>query len=320
MATPQPLGIDIGTRRVRAALGEKTYGNGLRVVAVAARDLPDDPWEQGKTEFEFAVVLIEELLRELATRERRCVTAIGVPHATVKIIRFPKMTWLERRHAARYEAARIDATTEGKSRVRLHPVDRGSDLYAVGTFNETLLHRRLSLLRKAGLRVVGVDHDGMALERMLPNYDAIVDIGHDWTRLHARQGDKVASVATRSGGFSVTQSIAADLSIDMASAEKRKRIIGVAGGGESARRACAGEIRCLVDRARGYGFNIVRIAFVGNGARLPGLATLVQELAGASVDLPVADALRACNIPDDVLRSAAPDWMLATALAGWSVA
>ncbi|HKE36289.1 MAG TPA: hypothetical protein VKB39_02600, partial [Candidatus Baltobacteraceae bacterium] len=60
-----------------------------------------------------------------------------------------------------------------------------------------------------------------------------------------------------------------------------------------------------------------RLAMTGNGARLPGLAEALEATTGAMVDVPVSDLLRVPAYPDDVARSAAPDWTLAASLAAW---
>jgi Tfp pilus assembly PilM family ATPase len=315
----QPLGVDIGSTRVRVAMSECGLENRLRLLAIASRDLPHDSWRHGRSELDLAAAILEELLRELGARKKECITAIGAPYATLRVMRFPRMSRIERMRAARFEMLQ-DATSERRRIVRLHPVDRRSGIFAVAAIDEAALNIHVEVLRRAGLRVVAVDHDAYALRRILPEFDAIADIGRDGMRLHAFRSTGVTSWSALFGGAHVTQAIAADLSIDEESAEKRKRILGAAGGGESALAALAQELSAMLGDAQGSGAKIARLALVGNGARLPGLAERVEQCTGVSVELPVAALLRTSEISDEILRVASPDWTLAAALSGWAAA
>lgn len=316
-----PLGVDIGSTRVRIAVGERRSESRYRLCAVASRDLPDGMWRDGGSSFEFAVMVVEELLRELNPRVKECVTAIGAPYATLRTVHFPKMSWLERKRAARFEIMQGSVYSgDSKAAVRVHPIDRRAGLFAIAMVDGTVLRRHVELLRKTGLRVVAVDHDAYALNRSLPEFDAVADIGYEQMRLHVYRHGGVASWATACGGSSVTQGIAADLSIDLESAERRKRILGVSGAGESACEVCVRELSGLLDGARRRGHRIARVALVGNGARLPGFAASVGERSGICAELPVANVLRTAGMSDEVLCTASPDWTLAAALAGWNAA
>jgi Tfp pilus assembly PilM family ATPase len=129
-------------------------------------------------------------------------------------------------------------------------------------------------------------------------------------------GTTPATLQTFNGGADVTRAIERELRVDERTAEKRKRILGTAGAGERARAALACDIAALLQSARGSR-SITRVALVGNGARLPGLAADVETATGAACELPVSDALRGDAYPEDVVRSGAPDWTLATGLALW---
>jgi Tfp pilus assembly PilM family ATPase len=84
--------------------------------------------------------------------------------------------------------------------------------------------------------------------------------------------------------------------------------------------ALAQELSAMLGDAQGSGAKIARLALVGNGARLPGLAERVEQCTGVSVELPVAALLRTSEISDEILRVASPDWTLAAALSGWAAA
>lgn len=311
----RPLGVDLGTTRVRVALSERTPENKTRLRAIASRDLPDTVWSEGGRSLEFAAMILEQLVREIEPRKRNCVTALGLPHATLRTVQFPKMSWLERRKAARFEMQR---EAEG-SIVRVHPVDRDAGLFAVAAAQANLVKRHGEILRKAGLRLVAIDHDAYALRRALPEFDAVADIGHKALRLHVFVEKSAISWITDAGGSSITDGIAGDLAIDSESAERRKRILGTSGAGDAAFGALVRELCALVDRGAAYR-KLERLALVGNGARLPGFAAEIADRTGLSVEFPVSRLLRTGGFPSDVLQVASPDWTLAAALSDWEAA
>jgi Tfp pilus assembly PilM family ATPase len=313
--TRLPLGIDLGTTRVRVALSELTLERKARLRAIASRDLPDPAWSKGGKALDFAAMILEQLVREMGLRTRTCVTALGSPDTTLRTVQFPKMSWLERRKAARFEIQR-EATG---SVVRLHPLDRRAGIFAVASVQPSSVRGHTELLRKAGLRLVGIDHDAFALHRALPEFDAIADVGYETIRLHAFLDKSAVSWSVKSGGNGVTGAIAADLAIDSASAERRKRILGTAGAGAAAFGALVRELGALVDRAIGHR-KLDRLAVVGNGARLPGFSEEVADRTGVSVEFPVSRLLRAGGFAEDVLLAASSDWTLAAALSEWAVA
>jgi Tfp pilus assembly PilM family ATPase len=226
------------------------------------------------------------------------------------------MTSVERYTAARYEAQRYVAFSIEEAIVRVYPLERGTHLWAVGVARASALKHRIDALRKARLKAVAVDHESYALGRALEGFDAIVDIGHHRSTLHVVSGPAPLTLQAYSGGADITRAIERELSVDNGTAEKRKRIVGTAGAGESAKAALVSDIAALVARAR-LTHRVTRIALVGNGARLAGLAGDIETAIGLHVEIPVAGALHAGAYPQDVARSAGPDWALATGLALW---
>ncbi len=312
-----PLGVDLGTTRIRVALTEHLPVKGLRLRAVVSRELGDVDQAHGGEE-ELVASVVEDLVGELDVKQRACVTAIGAPHARLEALRFPRMTSFERRNAARFEM-RDEAKQSHRARIRVHLVDRASQLFAVGAVDEAALKYRLSVLRKAGLRVVGVDHDACSLGRLLPNFDGIVDVGYQHMRLHLFSERVPATRYVESAGSDVTQAIAGELAIDARSAERRKRILGVAGAGEAALDALVRALCALVEQVRGRGGHISRLGLLGNGARLPGFAEAIAQRLHSSIELPIAELLRTADVSSEVLQTASPDWTLAAALSTWSV-
>ncbi|MEO9170785.1 MAG: pilus assembly protein PilM, partial [Candidatus Baltobacteraceae bacterium] len=297
-----PLGIDIGSTRARIAYAEADRDGCARILAVASRELPDAAESSAsENDPEFVAAILEDMIGELGIRERRCVLGVGPPAAAMRVIRFPHMSWAERTRAASFEAARFagwDLEAE-PSVIRVHPVDAKAGRYAVGAVRKATLASRVAVAKCSHLRVVAVDHDAFALRRSLPWCDAILDIGAAQTTLHAFGEHGPLSWVIAVGGAEITRGIARDLSIDVTSAEKRKRILGVAGAGETICVEVVRQIAGVMERARNR-LRISRVALTGNGARLPGLAASLETATSASVEMLVPDLLRVEAYPDDV--------------------
>lgn len=308
-----PLGVDIGASRARLAVCERG-GDEIRLCAVSARDVPrelrDDP--------AMYAALLEEMLAELGVRERRCVSALAACDAVLRVIAFPNMTRAERFRAARYEAERFMPAHFGAEAitVRVHRATPQTGSFSVGVARDAAVNERIALLREARLQPVALDFAGLALRRIHPLAHAILDIGHSRSTLHTFSTHPHAIHIER-GGHCLTQAIACELSIDERSAERRKRILGAAGTGASARESLLAAISDAVTQASAR-FEMSRIAIVGNGGRIPFLAGELQKATGAMVEMPVASIFETSAYPEDVLRAAAPDWSLAVALATWA--
>jgi type IV pilus assembly protein PilM len=317
-----PLGLDIGASRVRLAQAERSRSGDFHVSAVATRDLPEDAVvAESLSESELVAAIIDDLRSELGTRERRCVIALPASVALLRLLRFPSMSRTELHRAACFEAERFHnwSADSIESVVRVHPADRAQNLHVVGVARRDALMARIGCVRRAGLKVVGVDHEAFALQRAFPYAEAVLDVGHRQATLHTLGTSGLNSMHVPGGGAGITRAIAADLSIDAAMAEKRKRILGTAGVGESYRDGFAASVGSAISKARERG-TLRRIITTGNGSRLTGLAAALETAAQAAIEAPVSALLGATTYPDDVIRAAAPDWTMAVALATWGAA
>ena len=305
-----PLGVDIGKTRIRIAASLRAASGKAELVDVASCEAPDDA--------DCAAAVIDDLRRQLKTRERRCVLSLPAAAGVVKVVRFPKMSDSERRNAARFESERIVPwnSKEIATVVRAHWINAREGLVAIGVARADALRARVTCARRAGLAIVAVDHDACAMRRAFPFADAVLDIGYQSSSLHVFSTSGPFSVTIPAGGSDVTAGICRDLGIDLTAAERRKRILGTAGAGEAARDAFVARVAATIGEVRERNA-IRRVALMGNGARLPGLAEAIETAIGAMADLPVSDLLRVAAYPDDVARSAAPDWTLAASLAAW---
>lgn len=303
------LGIDIGTERTRVALVERRRGRALRLLAVAARPTGEDP-----------AAAIRAARAELGARERRCVFAVGSRDALLQLVPFPPMTTAERQRAASFGAMRAASFPLHD----VHVIDGGApDARALVTAaRRSTLETLRSTARRAGVRILAVDHAAFALVRAVEaGGAAIIDLGADGTRL-ALPAVPIPVVRTIAlGGAAITAAIASALEIPRERAEERKRLVGTAGAGETARRALLEEIAAiLVDLRAVTGDGPGQIVLSGNGARLPAFALDLAAATGTAVScVRLRDDLETCG-PADVMRSAAPDWALAVGLALWETA
>ena len=199
--------------------------------------------------------------------------------------------------------------------MQIHPAGAVAGRWALGMARKSTLQARVRALRVARLRPVAVDHEAYALCRALPEYDAVLDIGMQRSCLHLTKGEVPQTFVCFNGGADITKAIEIELGIDRTTAERRKRILGTAGAGERARSALVADLSELV-RATREMLPVTRIALVGNGSRLFGLAEDLAKAAGITAEVPVSETLRG-SYADDVLRAAAADWTLAAGLTLW---
>lgn len=302
-----PLGIDIGSSRVRIALCERDSDGTPRLVAVAARDGT-------------GAVALGSALADLRTRERRGVLALAHPEGLLQHLVLPPMRPSERRAAARLAAANAGATSRDRHVVSLQPVAGHPQHWTLAVAVRSALATRIAVARAARVRVVGVDDAALALRRALSPADAVVEIGADVTRV-VLWHDPLPRVETLPiGGRQLTQAIADALGIETEAAERRKRTLGFAGAGESIRDRLVEQIAealAAICAERGAPRTV---ALCGNGARIPGLAATLQGYLAVDVEPCALAQASQANLPPDVIRSAAPDWALAFGLSLWAAA
>jgi Tfp pilus assembly PilM family ATPase len=314
-----PLGLDLGSTRVRLASAHCNAAGEFSLAAVATRDLPDDAvTPEAIAEPDLVAAIVEDLRHELGSKERRCVLSLNAQAAVLRGVRFPNMSTMERRQAARFEADCLAFwdTQQIRSIVRVARSTNEPDLHVVGVARDDSLTGRTACARRAGLRPVGVDHEAYALRRAFPLCDAVLDLGHAAATLHTYASGAPISTRLVGGGAQITRAIGVDLSIDLSAAEKRKRLLGTAGAGESALHAFGASLNSTLVKLRER-CRVRRIALVGNGARLPGLRDLLEAATATAVEVAPSELLETAAYSEDVRRAAAPDWTLAVALAAW---
>lgn len=303
-----PLGIDVGAVLTRVALAERDASGTPCLVAVATRPTGDD-----------AAAAIAAACAELATRERRCVLALGPADALLRTAAFPKMRRAERARAARFEAARFVSFPLHDATVRVHGAS--GDRCIVGIAHRPALDARVLAAKRARLRPVAVDDAAFALMRAFPYADAIVDVGETATVLVLANEPLPVVRTYATGGRAFTEAVVASLGIDEAAAEQRKRSVGLAGAGDRVRDALVEQLAtALVEHRASARTEPRAIALAGNGARLAGFADALERAVAIPVRLGALPAAASHVLPADVVRAASPDWGLAYGLALWEAA
>jgi len=305
-----PLGIDIGKSRIRVAHAEIDDAGHPSLVAVAVRNVNGD---LGST--------LAEAVAELGTRERRCVFGVSEPDAILRLATLPKMTRGERERAARYEAARFIDYPIAQAIVRVTPINGSSGECVIGATRKSAIANITAAAKRAGLRLIGVDNTGFALQRAFPQSDAVLDVGYDGSVLHLFGRELPIAQYYSVGGRTFTDAVAESLGIDHETAERRKVTHGLSGAGEYARDVFVENIAsALIDFRANGSADIAGIALVGNGSRLAHLADAIERATAIPTHLAAFAPDISRTLPPDVLRAAAADWGTAYGLALWELA
>jgi Tfp pilus assembly PilM family ATPase len=311
------LGIDIGSTRIRIACA-RVGGRNAVVETVSSRDLPAGVSSEGEVaDPELVATVIEDMLGELQVRSRDCVFAVGPPVATLRVLKLPRMSAIERDRAARIDVERRLGRAASDVVVRARPLAPKSDVCLVGAVAGRALRSRSEAVRRAGLRAHAVDFEGAALLRAFPAADAVLDIGLRRITLHAVAGSAPTTLWSPIGGATMTAAIGEDLGVEEQSAESRKRSVGIAGAGEGAFTEIVSEASTLVRSARTRGCTIERLGLFGNGSRVVGMREAIERAADVRLPVERPAGLSESAYPDDVATGAAVDWALAIGLARW---
>jgi Tfp pilus assembly PilM family ATPase len=301
-----PLGVDLGAHRVRVALARRDAHGRPDLVAVATRDTGCDP-----------VAALRDAVRELATRERRCILGMTHPDAVMRTIALPPMPAFERMRVAGLQAARFIDYPVADAAISLTPL-AVPQRWSLGIARRAAMHARITAAKGARLIPLAIDDVAFALARVHGDADGAIDISASSTRLtiFAEPLPFVADIAL--GADALTEGIARSLGIDATAAEERKRTIGFGGAGEAQRDLLIDGILAMIASARAEGHaGIRRLVTIGNGSRVPGLAEAIERASGYGVRAAALEATVSATLPPDVLRAAGADWSIAFGLCLW---
>lgn len=294
-----PLGIDLGTSRVRVVAVARSAAQGLRLLGMGVADVDGDRADA-----------LRRALSQIGTTERLCRVAIPARDARLRAVQFPSMRGAELRRAIRFEGVSMFGPAASEQSIAVRSASFGQETLVAAAPSEKV-RDTLGLLRSCGLRPVMIDHEACVLVRgsQLP----LLDIGFEGsTFVGSRNGmPYVRSFAL--GGATFTHALSREYGCTFEIAEIRKRAIGLCGAANDALEAYARALGATLEEAAiapGAGLFVC-----GNGARLSALREKIAQNHGVRV-LPVTlDAMLASALPAEVESAAAFDWFGAIACA-----
>lgn len=232
MAVQKLIGIDFGTRSIKAAELTGQLGGELSLTRFGAVEVPD---EQARLDS------LRALVSEMRIGGARVATSVSGRNVIVRYVSMRQMSDEELKRTIPFEAdkyipfgmeevvldcQRLGEAAEGEMRVVLVAVKR------------SFIEEQVRLLRSAGLRPVIVDVDSLALgnafeltaERTGPDAErvvAVIDIGASSTNVD--MVDRLSTCWSRElyvAGNQFTEHIARRLGLDYAQVERLKRAPG----------------------------------------------------------------------------------------------
>lgn len=299
-----PLGVDIGAARVRiVALGQSQDG-GLRLEAVGAADIVDS-----------RSAALSAALEQVGVEERRCVATMRAAEARLHCIELPALRGRELNNVIRFEGiALFDGPRDPREPIAVRSVSKrtadGRRQTMIAAAPMLRVKETVTLLARAGLKTVCIDHEACGLLRLgqLP----LLDVGLAQSTLIGLCGGIPLVCTIPYGGGCFTEGLAAELGTNYTAAEGRKRTIGLGGAASQELEAFA---RTLTEEFRPLRESMIPPAAAlyvcGNGSRLIALRERIAAALGVNV-VPVALPKRiASELPLEVERSGAIDWFAA---------
>lgn len=249
MASPNVIGLDIGSKQIKAVQLDRRK-NSWSVVNAGIYPTPPDSVQDGVIlDIPKVTEAVRQLLREHHLSPADTIAAVSGSHVLVRSIKVPDMPLSTLKRSIRFEAAKhIDQGTTGVS-IDNSAVEfeiRGKsgqppqlDVLLVVAPNP-MVNGRVAVMEGAGLEPVAVDVEAFALLRtmdaakLLPNPEqacVVMNMGATYTDLNIVVGSQVA--APRSipiGGNALTASLASVMNMAPEEAEEQKKHIDISPG------------------------------------------------------------------------------------------
>ncbi len=307
------IGLDIGSFAVRAA--EVSVESGAPTLHRFAQvTLPPGAVEEGQVVDQAAVAAtIRQLWAKGGFKQRRVVVGISSKDVKVRQAEVPNLPPDEIRSALRYEAHDLIPTSDIDAVMDYFVQDRftrdGTEMLRVLVVAAPVaqIDATIAAASAAGLDVEGVDLIPFALVRSLssPHGDTggevIVSVGAGLTTVVVQSGGVAQLVRTTGGGGgTITEAIAARLSVDYEQAEAVKRMASPHTPEGAAATALIDEqlgvlVREIVGSVDYFvtqtaDVDVQRIVLTGAGSLVPGLRERIRS--ESHLDVVPADALR----------------------------
>lgn len=230
-----PIGLDLGTRTVRAIQLERR-GGGWAAAAAAKRVLPAGLPATGDERRRAEADAVRDMLAAARFSTRKVVSCLPVDLVQYKNLRLPPMPPDELRAAVEWEAA--DRLSIGQN-YRLQFYDAGEVRQGDQTRQEIILlaapteavTAHTQMLTSCGLDPVAIDAAPSAMARYAAavgdagsDVHLVIDVGHSASQVLVSRGTRVLFFKTINVGMrQVDEAIARHLGIDLADATEIRR-------------------------------------------------------------------------------------------------
>lgn len=302
------VGLDIGTRAIKAVeLARDGNGFALRSAGAVGFNGPaiDANLADEKAIADLANV-IKKLLKDAKINSRDVSIALPETQVFTRVMQFPLLNESEIASAVKWEAEEYipipikDAVIEHQIINRIENGNPPQVHVLLVAALKTLVERYMEVCQKAGLNVVGVETELLAMARSLApeNKSAlVVDFGaHSTDIAITKNAQLYFSRSIPTAGDAFTRAVAQALGVTLQQAEEYKRTYGLSESqleGKVGRslspiiKVVAGEIKKAIHY---YQLNIkgetpVVVIISGGSAGLPGVAPMLTSLLGIEVTI-----------------------------------
>ena len=316
------FGLDIGSHTIKAVQIDKEDG-GLRLIHFAIYDTPPRAFESEAEEDKKALSkAIKGTLEDAGIKSRKVVASLPESKLFTRVIELPQMNEKELASSLEYEAERYipfpldSAVFDFEVVSKLKDEEKMRVLLVASP--ENLTARYLDLLEGAGLEVVALEPETVALVRSLVGAGdkaqvptMVVSIGSSSTDLIITEGGKIRftrSVGT--GGKALGRALARALGFEEEQAESYKRSYGLEEGQLEGKisdvlkpvfKVIVEEMRRSLEfyKSRRSGEGVKRVILSGGTANLPGV--LVHLASEFGIEVQLANPWERVSYPEEEL-------------------
>jgi len=300
----QSAGLDIGSGFVKVVVVDHS-GDQPEVSGVAMRPLVADAIVEGEVMDPGLVAdTIRELFREIGTKGKDVITAVGGHDVIIKKIEMDRMSESDAREVIRWEAEQhvpFDIKSVELDFQILDPLDEGLQMQVLlVAAKRELVDHKVSLLLDAGISPAAIEVDAFALHNAfsynhpeaMEGIVALVNIGHETTNVNILEnGSPLLTRDIPFGSRRVRQDLQREKGLTAEQAED------VVQGREplddlsSLVASAADEVAVGIERASAFlmtrqdGGGLGSVFLSGGGARIPGMADALGNRMNLRTDL-----------------------------------
>ena len=294
------LGIDVGNAQIKIA--ELSVGRRPALLRYAIVPTPPDAVHNGVVkDGEALVLVIADAIASAGFRSRRCTAVLTGQNLLLRHIELPAMPTAELRQAIKWQFEQFFQIRLAEMLTDYQVISAGpgqpSTVLLVAMQREPIMSL-VDHLRRAGLVVLGVDIESLAVQRAIgltqgaektKITEAAVDFGAGTTNVSIyHQGLLQASRILNIGGNDFTSAIATYFDLDRDAAEALKLRHGLATASEIGPAVAAVRDRLFGEIYKTLDFyftehreqKLAKLTIVGGGSNMAGLAVQIDHFLG----------------------------------------